>query len=85
MPPPDPSLASNRHCRFRIHGEVAEGAAALSLAVEATAGNDRGGLPTRRDRQIAAAATGSALARALCLCHFSLPMSESISKTNTEP
>jgi hypothetical protein len=80
IPPPDPSLASNRHCRFLIDSVVGEGAAAFSLAVEAATSNDLGWLPNRGDRQVATAATGGALAHALCICHFSLPTSENISK-----
>jgi hypothetical protein len=82
MPPPDPSLASNRHRRSRIVGAVAEGAAAFPLAAEAAASMDLGGRPTCRHRQISAAAAGRALARALCLCHVFLPMSESFPKTD---
>ena len=54
-------------------GAVAEGAAAFPLAAEAAASMDLGVLPTRRHRQISAAAAGRALARTLCLCHFSHP------------
>ncbi len=71
MPPPDPSLAGNRHRRFRIVGAVTEGATAFPLAAEATASMDLGGLPTRRHRQISATAAGRALAGTLCLFHLS--------------
>ena len=73
IPPPDPSLAGNRHRCIRKDRAVAEGAAAFPLTVQAAASMDLGGLPTCRDRKIAAAATARSLGHTLCpylLIHY---------------